>query len=97
MGENLQQRTIFTLSITEAGEADVTLVKPSFKLVKCQNSDENTHEIVNSAFSENELILPSLFQWKAIFFSVLETFNPKLENRVSYRLFGRFDTNKQKI
>ena len=37
-------------------------------------------EIVCSV--ENELILLNLFEWRAVSFLLLQTFNPKLENNV---------------
>ena len=37
-------------------------------------------EIVRSV--ENELILPNLFEWRAVFVIFLPTFNPKMENKV---------------
>ena len=38
-------------------------------------------EIVRSV--ENELIIPNLFEWRAVSVLFLQTFNPKLENKVS--------------
>ena len=37
-------------------------------------------EIVRSV--ENELILLNLFEWRAVFVLFLQTFNPKMENKV---------------
>ena len=37
-------------------------------------------EIVRSV--ENELILLNLFEWRAFFVLFLQTFNPKMENKV---------------